>query len=99
MALWLVPVCMFALFASIFLGGTSIEPRGGGGLRQVLGLLASLVVFVVLWNVLRIGIASFTTPMAGILIGSVVAIPAVLLAAWIGFIIVGVKLGKAVAAH
>jgi hypothetical protein len=99
MALWLVPVCMFALFSSIFLGGTAIEPRGGNGLRQVLGLLASAAVFVALWNVLRIGIGSVTNPMAGMIVGSVVAIPVVLLACWIGFIIFGVKLGKAVAAH
>ena len=99
MVQWLVPVCRFALFSSIFLGGSSIEPKGGSGLRQMLGLLASCVVHVFLWNGLRILFASFMGPMAAMVFASLIAIPGVLLAAWIGFIIFGVKLGHAAAAH
>lgn len=99
MVQWLVPVCLFALFSSIFLGGSSIEPKGGSGLRQMLGLLASCVVHVFLWNGLRIVFASFMGPIAAMVFASLIAIPGVLLAAWIGFIIFGVKLGHAAAAH
>ncbi len=96
---FLVPLCLFALFASIFLGGTSIEPRGGGGLRQFLGLIVSLAVHIALWNVLRIAFASFMGPTGSMVFASLVSIPGVLLSSFIGFIIFGVKLGKAVAAH
>src|SRR5262245_60693886 len=99
MAHWLVPVCLFALFSSIFLGGTSIEPRGGNGLRQVLGLLASAGVHVALWNVLRLLFGAFLPDVGAMVFASLLSIPGVLLAAFIGFIIFGVKLGKAVPAH
>src|SRR5262245_17865171 len=98
MVAWLVPVCLFALFASIFLGGTQIEPRGGNGLQQMLGLLASCAVHVALWNGLRIGISSFAPPLAGVVFASLLMIPGVLLASWIGFRLLGVKLGQAAAA-
>jgi hypothetical protein len=99
MVLWLIPVCIFALFSSMLLGGTSIEPRGGGGVRQVLGLLASCAVHVLIWNGLRIALDSFLGPTAAMVIGSVISIPAILLASWIGFLLFGVKLGQAAAAH
>jgi len=99
MVQWLVPVCLFALFSSLLLGGSAIEPRGGSGLRQVLGLLVSCVVHVFLWNGLRIAFGTFAGPTAAMVFASLIAIPGVLLAAWIGFIIFGVKLGHAAAAH
>lgn len=99
MVAWLIPVCLFALFSSLILGGTSIEPRGGTNLRQFLGLLASCAVHVALWNGLRIGLATFLSPVTAIAIASLIGIPAVLLASWIGFMIFGVKLGQAAAAH
>lgn len=97
--LWLIPVCLFGLFASIFLGGTTIEPQGGSGTRQVLGLLASAAVHVALWNVLRIGLATMMPQLAAMIFASLISIPGVLLASWIGFIVFGVKLGKVAPAH
>jgi hypothetical protein len=99
MVYWLIPVCFFALFASIFLGGTTIEPRGGTGLRQTLGLLASAGIHVALWNVLRIALATFLPDTAALAFATLLSIPGVLVAAWLGFIIFGVKLGKAAPAH
>ena len=99
MAHWLVPLCFFALFASIFLGGTSIEPRGGTGLRQGLGLLVSCAVHIGLWNVLRILFAMFMPATASMIFATLVSIPGVLLSSYVGFLVFGVKLGKAVAAH
>lgn len=100
MAYWLIPVCLFALFASILLGGTAIEPKGGSGLRQTLGLLASAAVHVAIWNLLRIVLASILSgDMSPIVLASLLSIPAVYLASLIGFIIFGVKLGKAAEVH
>ena len=96
---WLIPVCLFALFGSIFLGGTTVEPRGGSPLQQMLGLLASCAVHVALWNVLRIGLGTFLPPVGAVAIASLLSIPCVLLASQIGFRVFGVKLGKAAAAH
>jgi hypothetical protein len=99
MALWLIPLTTFALFSSIFLGGTSVEPKGGNGLRQSLGLLASAVVHIVLWNGLRILFATFTGPVAAMIFASLLMIPGVALSTFIGFILFGVKLGQVSAAH
>ena len=99
MVYWLIPICFFALFGSIFLGGTSIEPQGGTGLRQVLGLLVSAAIHVALWNVLRIALATFLPDTASLAFATLLSIPGVLVAAWIGFIIFGVKLGKAAPVH
>jgi len=99
MVIWLVPLCLFALFSSIFLGGTPIEPRGGTPIRQVLGLLASLVVYIVIWNVLCIGFKQIASVGPAMGLASLVSIPLLAVACWIGFIIFGIKLGKASAAH
>jgi hypothetical protein len=96
---WLIPVCLFGLFASIFLGGTTIEPRGGTGLRQTLGLLASCAVHMALWNGLALGLGAMMPALAAMVFASLLAIPGVLLACWIGFMIFGVKLGRAAPAH
>ena len=99
MALWLIPLTMFSLFSSIFLGGTSIEPKGGTAWRQGLGLLASAVVHILLWNGLRILFASFTGPIAAMIFASILMIPGVALSSFIGFILFGVKLGQVSPAH
>ena len=99
MVAWLIPVCVFALFSSLILGGTSIEPRGGTALRQFLGLLASCAVHVALWNGVRLALGTFLSPVPSMVFASLLGIPAVLLASWIGFMIFGVKLGQAAAAH
>jgi hypothetical protein len=98
MIAWLIPVCLFALFASIFLGGTQIEPRGGSNLRQMLGLLASCAVHVALWNGLHIVFRGLG-PIASMVFASLIMIPGVLLASYIGFLIFGIKLGRAAPAH
>ena len=94
---WLIPVCLFALFGSIFLGGTTIEPRGGSPWQQMLGLLVSCAVHVALWNVLRIGLDTFLPAIAAVSFASLLSIPGVLLTSQIGVRVFGVKLGKAVA--
>ena len=99
MVAWLIPVCLFGLFASIFFGGTTMEPQGGSGLQQVLGLLASCVVHVVLWNLLRIGLDSFLPTVGAIAFASLIMIPGVVLAGHVGFRVLGVKIGKAAPAH
>ena len=52
-----------------------------------------------LFNVLRILFASFLPDVGAIAFASLLSIPGVLLSSFIGFIIFGVKLGKAVPAH
>ena len=99
MVAWLIPVCLFGLFASIFLGGTTIEPRGGSNLQQMLGLLASCAVHAALWNLLRIGLDTVLPTVGAIAFASLISIPGVLLASHIGFRLLGVKIGKAAPAH
>jgi hypothetical protein len=68
-------------------------------LRQVLGLLASAAVHVGLWNLLRLAFGTFLPDVGAMVFATLLSIPGVLLASYIGFMIFGVKLGKAVAAH
>lgn len=87
---WLVPISLFWALASLYIGGWPVTVEGGSGFRQVIGLVASFVLFLVVWAVLRAVIGG-----AGIVTGVVVptaivclALPAII---WVGFRIMGVK--------
>ena len=98
MLLWLVPIGVFFTVASTYLGGMSVDVEGGGGLRQVLGLIGTLVLYLVVFGVLRLVLGGFGGALGGLavpLIGAVATLP---LTARLGFGILGVKLRR-VEAH
>lgn len=49
---WLAAFCLFWVTTSIYLGGLEVELEGGSGLRQFLGLLGMLVLFMAVWRLL-----------------------------------------------
>ena len=53
MPVWLVPVCLFPILMAIYLGALRVDLSGGNGLRQVLGVIDSYVLFLVVWVALR----------------------------------------------
>lgn len=88
---WLVPLGAFWIIASLFLGGSPAEIQGGGGFRQVLGLLASLGLYLLVWFGLRAGLrAALPAPLA-LVLATVVAAALVPIWCRIAFRIVGLR--------
>ena len=88
---WLVPLGAFWIVASLFLGGSPAEIEGGGGFRQVLGLLASLALYLAIWFGLRAGLRAALPSPAALVVATVVT--AALVPVWcrIAYRIVGLK--------
>jgi hypothetical protein len=95
---WLPAICLFLLLSAIYLGGTRMDVSGGGGGRQVLGLIITFALYLIVWKVLHIGTASMG-PVVGQLVPLVVAILLIPVLSRIGFRIVGAKLVKGAHAH
>jgi hypothetical protein len=70
---WLVPLAAFWLVAALFLGGSPAEIEGGGGFRQVLGLLASLVIYLAVWYGVRVGLGAAAPSALAIALATVIA--------------------------
>ena len=50
---WLVPICLFWTLAALYLGGWPVEIVGGGGVRQVIGLVNTFLLFIIVFAGLR----------------------------------------------
>lgn len=90
---WLIPLALFWPLAALWLGGAEIRIEGGGGWRQLGGLLLSFVLFLAVWLGLR---AAATAMASGVVLTLVV--PAVVvtvllpLVAKAAFRVVGVRI-------
>ena len=97
MLTWLAAVCLFWVVASIYLGGLDVDLEGGSGLRQVLGLLAMMVLFLAAWwgldSLFPIG------GLPGVVLPFLVTVLLMPVLARLGFGIFGVKLRRGAAAH
>lgn len=89
MTAWLVPLSVFPLVAALFLGGGPIRIRGGGGVRQTVGLILTLALYLAAWAGLRAVLGGST---GGVVIATVVAAVLIPAGAWLGFRVVGVRL-------
>lgn len=96
---WLIPVCAFFPFAALYLGALRIEPGGGRGLQQVLGLLLTFVVYLVVWRVLHALLAGLGPILGGVVLTTVVTTLGLPLEARAGYLIVGVKLKRTSSGH
>ncbi len=92
---WLATVCVFWMVTSLYLGGMSVDVKGGGGVRQVIGLIDLLVFYLVLWGVLRAVLGGFGGMLGRIVLPTVICVLALPLLARLAFGIVGVKVVKA----
>lgn len=99
MAEWLIPISLYWPFAAIYLGATSVEPAGGGGLRQVGGLLLTFVLYGVAWGGLRAVLAGTLPTAAALVAATLLATLLLPLLARLGFIALGVRLRKGGAGH
>jgi hypothetical protein len=96
---WLIPMCAFFPFAALYLGGLRIEPGGGRGVQQVLGLLLTMVLYLVVWRLLHAALAGVGPLLGGVILATVVTTLLLPLEARLGYLGVGVKIKKTAAAH
>jgi hypothetical protein len=92
---WLVPLTLFWVAAAIYLGALSVSVVGGSGLQQVLSLVATLVLYVVLWVVLRWGLGAVGAgALLQLLVPTVLVLAGFPLIARAGFRVLGVRLER-----
>jgi hypothetical protein len=96
---WLVALGAFFPLTAIYLGGMRLEPAGGGGLRQVLGLVLTLAVYLAVWRVLHGMLAGIGPVVGGVILATAISILALPFEARIGYLLVGVKLQRTHAPH
>lgn len=95
MLLLLIPICLFWMTAALYLGGMNVDIVGGNGLRQVVGLLATFVLFVAVWRVLNMVLGGFLpAPLGNLALPTIVAVVGLPLWSRAGFAIMGVKIRK-----
>lgn len=89
---WLAPVAAFWTLAAMYLGGTAIRIQGGGGLRQIGGLLVTFALFLGVFAVVR-ALLSGTVGVTLTVVAAVVAASLLLpLLCRVGFRILGVRI-------
>lgn len=96
---WLVAVCAFVPLTAIYLGGMKVEPAGGRGIQQILGLVLTMVVYLIVWRVLHTVLAGIGPILGGVILATAISILLLPLEARTGFLMVGVKLKKTGTAH
>lgn len=96
---WLVPLAVFWMAGAMYLGGASITFEGGGGVRQLGGLLASLVLYLVAWGGLRSLLGGPIDAMIAIVVATIVATVALPWLCRLGFLVFGVKIRSAEPSH
>jgi len=96
---WLIPMCAFFPFVALYLGGLRIDLSGGRGVQQVLGLLLTFVVYLVVWRALHAALAGVGPILGGVVLATVVTTLLLPLEARLGYLVVGVRLKRLIAAH
>jgi hypothetical protein len=94
---WLAPISLFWTCIALYLGGFKIEIRGGGGVRQLSGLLGTFVLYLATFFVLRMVLRGPIGTMGAVAAASLVAILLLPVLSRIGFMITGVRITKAAA--
>jgi hypothetical protein len=95
---WLTPIALFWTVAALYLGGFAITIEGGGGLRHVLGLLATFVLFMVVYGVVHTVLRGMVGPVFSVALGVLVSTLLLPVLSRVGFMLTGVKIRK-VAGH
>jgi hypothetical protein len=91
---WLIPVCFFWLAAAIYLGGMAVDVEGGNGARQVLGLLATFVLFLVVWKVSGLVLGGIAPVLGNLVLPTILAALLLPLISRAGFGLLGVKVRR-----
>ncbi len=89
---WLIPISLVWIIAAVYLGGTSVDLSGGGGVRQLVGLVLTVALFLAVWGGLHAILGE--SVVVGLVIPTVIAILVFPALAWLGFKLVGVHLRR-----
>lgn len=96
---WLVPLGLFWTLSAIYLGGWSIELVGGGGLRQVLGVVIAFVLFVAVWGVLRMILSGLGPIFFGVIVPTAITTLLLPLLFRAAYFPMGIRIEKGAQAH
>ncbi len=91
---WLIAVCAFFPLTAVYLGGMRVQPAGGRGIQQVLGLVLTFAVYLIVWRVLHVVLVGLGPVLGGVILATVAAILLLPLEARTGYLMVGVKLKR-----
>jgi len=91
---WLIPICAFWPVVAIYLGATSAEVEGGGGTRQVLGLLVSLIVFLAVWRLLVLVLGGIGPVLGALVLPTGLALLTLPVSVWVGYRLVGIAVRR-----
>lgn len=95
MIVWLAALALFPILAALYLGGAAINIEGGGGGRQVAGLVLHYAAFMGAYTVLRLVIQTFAGTVLSVafaMVGAAILLP---LLARLTFRVVGVRITSA----
>ena len=95
MIVWLAAMALFPILAALYLGGAAINIEGGGGGRQIAGLLLHYAAFMGAYAVLRLVLQAFAGPVLSVAFGMVGAAILLPLLARLTFRVVGVRITSA----
>lgn len=90
---WVIAISLFWMASAVYLGGLDVRIEGGGGVRQVLGLIDSFVLFLLLWWGLRHLLEGLGPIVGGVLVPSAGAVLLLPILTRIGFRLLGVRVG------
>ena len=93
---WLIPIALFWILAALYLGGTAIHIEGGGGGRQIGGLLLHFAAYVGVYALLRAVLSGPVGPILGGVVVPIVVTSSLLpLLAKLAFRVMGVRITSA----
>jgi hypothetical protein len=95
----LLPLMLFWTLIAIYLGGWSVDLRGGNGFRQVVGLVLTCILFTVAWKLLHAVFLGFGEVLGGIVIATFIAAALLPSITWLGFKMVGVSVARVHPSH
>ena len=93
---WLIPISLFWTLAALYLGGAKINIEGGGGGRQMSGLLLLFTAFLVIYGVFRMILGGPVGPtLGGVVLPVLAATISLPFVAKLTFRVVGVRITAA----
>lgn len=94
MVVWLIPIGLFWVLMSLYLGGMNVKISGGSGFRQAMGLIGTFVLYLLLWWGLRTILGGSDSFVGEILVPTLVSLLALPLVTRAGFWPMGVRIRR-----
>jgi hypothetical protein len=95
MVTWLIPISLFWILDAMYLGGAEIDIEGGGGGRQLSGLLLHFVAFLGVYAVARMLLVGLAGAELAIVFAMIIATALLPILARLSFRVAGVRITSA----